>query len=43
MVDNSNIDSIGIPESPLTTLNRHTSMRSAVLRLSSELQSAQTF
>ena len=37
VVDNSNIDSIGIPEKPLTILN--TSMRLAVLRLSSKLQS----
>jgi len=36
-VENSNIDSIGIPERPLTILN--TSMRSALLRLSSKLQS----
>ena len=37
VVENSNIDSIGIPERPLTILN--TSMGSALLRLSSKLQS----
>jgi len=37
VVDNSNTDSIDIPEKPLTILN--TSMRLAVLRLSSKLQS----
>jgi len=41
VVDNSNIDSTGIPEIPLTILN--TSMRSVLLRLSSKLQSPKRF